>query len=224
MAITMKSPVWPHSIDEAKAVQLAMKDRVKIIPLRRKPRFIAGVDAAFTEKNVIGSVCLYEYPELIPVEDEFSVTDLTFPYIPGYLSFREGPAIIEALACLRIKPHLILVDGQGMAHPKNLGIASHIGVILNIPTIGCAKSRLIGEYEEPEFKRGEWSPLNYEGRVVGAVLRTKDNVRPIFVSPGHRIDLKASIEIVLGCTGRYRIPEPLRRADSLSKKTKVLLR
>jgi deoxyribonuclease V len=125
---------------------------------------------------------------------------------------------VEALCNLKIKPDLILVDGQGIAHPKGIGIASHLGVLLDIPSVGCAKSRLIGEYEEPGLKKGEWSPLKYAGRVVGAVLRTRENVRPLFVSPGHGIDLKTSLGIVLGCAGKYRIPEPLRTADFLSKK------
>jgi deoxyribonuclease V len=157
---------------------------------------------------------------LIPVEDVFAVTNCLFPYVPGFLSFREGPAIIEALSRLKIKPDLILLDGQGIAHPKGLGIASHIGILLDLPTVGCAKSRLVGEYKEPGSNKGAWSPLKFHGSIVGAVLRTRDSVRPLFVSPGHRIDLKASIEIVLGCIGRYRIPEPLRRADILSKRIK----
>lgn len=217
----MNSFKWPKDIREARVIQIALKDRVKITPLRKNPRFVAGVDAAFFEDKVVGVACLYKYPEIIPVaEERYAIIEVSFPYIPGFLSFREGPSIIEALNSLRIKPHIILFDGQGIAHPEGMGIASHIGVILDIPAIGCAKSRLIGEYKEPGFKRGEWSPLKYNSRIVGAVLRTKDNVRPVFVSPGHRIDLKSSIEILLGCTGKYRIPEPLRRADYISKKLK----
>lgn len=217
---SVKFPPWPQNISEAKDVQNSLKDRVKITPLRRFPEFIAGVDAAFLDDKVIGVACLYKYPEITPVEDAYVVTEVTFPYIPGFLSFREGPAIIEVLYKLKIKPHVILFDGQGIAHPKRMGIASHIGVVLGIPAIGCAKSRLVGDYREPEIKKGKTSSLKHQGKVVGAVLRTKDKVRPVFVSPGHRIDLKASVEIVLGCITKYRIPEPLRRADSLSKKIK----
>ncbi len=211
---------WPENIRAAKAIQIALKDKVRIVPLRKNPRFIAGVDAAFFEDKVIGVACLYKYPEIIPLEEAFSVTETSFPYIPGFLSFREGPAIIEAFNNLKIKPDIILFDGQGIAHPKGMGIAAHIGVILDMPTIGCAKSRLVGGYKEPGFKKGNWSSLKYNSKVVGAVLRTKENVRPVFVSPGHRIDLMGSIKIVLGCTSRYRIPEPLRRADFLSKRIK----
>jgi deoxyribonuclease V len=212
--------LWPVNINDAKAVQQVLKDRVQIIPLKKNPKFIAGVDAAFANEKVIAVACLYQYPELIPVEDIFAVTKVAFPYIPGFLSFREGPAIIEALNGLKIKPDLILFDGQGIAHPKGLGIASHIGVLLGLPTVGCAKSRLVGEYKGPGLKKGLRSLLTFHGNVVGVVLRTKDNVRPLFISPGHRTDLQTSIEIVLNCISKYRIPEPLRRADSLSKKMK----
>jgi deoxyribonuclease V len=213
-----KSLLWPDTIQEAKAIQLALKDKVKIIPLRKDLKFIAGVDAAFLEDKVIGVTSIFKYPELTHIEDAFAVTDIPFPYVPGFLSFREGPAIIEALKGLKIKPDIILVDGQGIAHPKGIGIASHLGVILDIPTIGCAKSRLVGEYKEPGLKKGEWAHLNFQGGIVGAVLRTRDNIRPLFVSPGNKIDLRGSIDVVLCCVLKYRIPEPLRRADSLSKK------
>jgi len=153
----VKPFIWPQNISEAKAVQNTLKEKVKIITLRRNPKFIAGVDAAFLDNKVIGVACLYKYPEINPIEDAYAVTEVTFPYIPGFLSFREGPAIIEALHKLKIKPYAILFDGQGIAHPKGMGIAAHIGVILDIPTIGCAKSRLIGEYKEPGCKRGEQS-------------------------------------------------------------------
>lgn len=211
---------WPSNIKDARAIQIALRDKVRIFPLRKKPKFIAAVDAAFFQDKVIGVACLYKYPEIILLEEASAVTMLSFPYIPGFLSFREGPAIIEALNRLKIKPDVILFDGQGIAHPLGLGIASHIGVLIDMPTIGCAKSRLIGEHKEPGFKKGDRSSLEYKNKVVGAVLRTRDSIRPLFVSPGHRIDLKSSIEIVLGCISKYRIPEPLRRADFLSKKIK----
>jgi deoxyribonuclease V len=211
---------WPDTIAEAKTVQSALQDKVKIIPLRKNPELIAAVDASFPDNHVFAVACLYRYPALSLVEETVAMREVSFPYVPGFLSFREGPAIIDALNKLTVKPDIILVDGQGIAHPKGMGIASHIGVLIDIPTIGCAKSRLVGEYREPGFRKGSWSPLHYDGKVVGAVLRTRDHVRPLFVSPGHRIDLKTSIEIVLGCTGKYRIPEPLRRADILSKKNR----
>jgi len=211
---------WPEDIKEAKEIQHTLKKRVKIVPLKKQPEFIAGVDAAFSADTVIGAVSVYKYPEMSALESSYAVTKTSFPYIPGYLSFREGPAIISAIKKLKIKPDLVLFDGQGVAHPKGMGIAAHIGVLINTPSAGCAKSRLVGDYKEPGIAKGQYSDLKYHGRIIGAVLRTRDNVRPVFVSPGHLIDLKGTINIVLKCTDRYRIPEPLRQADYLSKKIK----
>jgi deoxyribonuclease V len=211
---------WPDNIRDAKAIQAALRDRVKIIPLYKQPNLVAAVDAAFSGEQVIGAACVYSYPELILKEEVYAATKVYLSYIPGYLSFREGPAIIEALKKLKTDPDVILFDGQGIAHPKGLGIASHIGVILNKPTIGCAKSKLVGEYEEPGMHKGDKSFLRYNKKTIGIVLRTKENVKPVFVSPGHRLDLKSSVEIILRCTGKYRIPDPLRRADILSKEAK----
>lgn len=211
---------WPKDIKKARMIQEILKDKVKITPLKKSPKYIAGVDAAFLYDKVIGVACLYKYPDLILTEEVYAVTEALFPYIPGFLSFREGPAIIKAIKGLKTKPDVILFDGQGIAHPRGLGIASHIGVLLDLPTIGCAKSRLIGEFREPGTKKGTWSFLRYNGKIAGAVMRTKDNVRPLFVSPGNRIDLRGSLDIVLGCIRKYRIPEPLRRADFISKKIK----
>jgi deoxyribonuclease V len=212
--------VWPVNIKEAKQIQLKLKQKVQIVPLKKEPVFIAGVDAAFSGDNIIAVACLYKYPELIPVEDTHAVAKITFPYIPGFLSFREGPAIIKAIGKLTIKPGLILCDGQGIAHPEGMGIASHIGTLLDIPTIGCAKSRLVGDYNEPGKIKGQYTMLKYQGRTVGAALRTRDNVKPVFISPGHLTDLKGAINIILNCTNKFRISEPLRRADSLSKELK----
>jgi deoxyribonuclease V len=211
---------WPKNIKEAKKIQHTLKQKVKITQLKKKPQLIAGVDAGFSGDKVIGTACLYKYPELTHLEDNFATAKVSFPYIPGFLSFREGPVIIKAISNLKIKPDLVLFDGQGIAHPKGVGIATHIGVFLNIPAIGCAKSRLIGNYKEPGIIKGQYSYLKYHGRIVGAVLRTRDNVKPVFVSPGHLIDLKRAIEIVFKCTGNFRIPEPLRQADHFSKKLK----
>ncbi len=216
----MKIPGWPQTIPQAKALQNILKNKVRIIPLRKQPRVVAALDAAFAGNQIIGTACLYSYPELTLLEEVHSEMRSLFPYVPGFLSFREGPVIMKALNKLPGKPDLVLIDGQGVAHPLGLGLASHIGVLLNMPAIGCAKSRLLGEYEEPPVKRGSWSPLHYNDKVVGAVLRTKDGARPLFISPGHKIDLPSSIEIVLNCITRYRIPEPLRRADILSKQIK----
>lgn len=213
---------WPKSltIPEAREIQKRLRKKVRITPLTKEPRYIAGVDAAFSHDTVFAAACLYLFPELVLREQKISVQKLLFPYVPGFLSFREGPAIISALEKLSQKPDLILVDGQGIAHPRGLGIASHIGVFLGIPTIGCAKSRLIGEHSEPGNRKGDHAPLIFEGQIIGSVLRTRDYTRPLFISPGHKTDLTAAVHFTLGCTGRYRLPEPLRCADTLSKKVK----
>jgi deoxyribonuclease V len=205
-------------IEEAKRVQNNLKLRVTISPLKRSPRFVAAVDAAFSKGKVIAAASLFRYPEMEHIEDRYEVRDISFPYIPGYLSFREGPAMTAAIVKFKTRPDIILFDGQGIAHPVGLGLASHIGVLVGIPSVGCAKSRLVGHYREPEREKGSISLLTYHGKTVGFAVRTRHDVRPIFVSPGHMIDLAGALEVVLNCTGRYRIPEPLRHADRLSKK------
>jgi deoxyribonuclease V len=211
--------IWPKTIDYAREMQERDNRLVQIEPLHKEPEYIAGVDAAFSEDRVYAAACLYCYPQLTLVEQAAADKRLEFPYVPGYLLFREGPAIIAALQKLKRKPDVILIDGQGIAHPRGIGSASHLGVLLDIPTIGCAKTRLVGKYHDPGEPKGNWTELQFDGRIVGAVLRTRDRVRPLFLSPGHRIDLHDAIRIALGCVGRYRIPEPLRGADMLSKKS-----
>jgi deoxyribonuclease V len=212
---------WPGSIAEARKEQELLSTRVKIVPYRKEPQYVAGVDAAFSEHAVFAAACLYRYPDLGLIEQAYAVKQLLFPYVPGFLSFREAPAIIAAVEKLSRTPDIILVDGQGIAHPRGIGIASHIGVVLDIPTIGCAKSRLIGEFNEPGVRKGNWSALRYEHKIIGTVVRTRDRVKPVFVSPGHKMNLHAALRITLACTVNYRIPEPLRCADMLSKKLKM---
>lgn len=215
---------WPEtfSISDARKVQEQVREKVRIAPFRGMPGSIAGVDAAFSDDAVYAAACLFRFPGLELLEEAYAVRRLSVPYVPGFLALREGTAIITAIGKLGTRPDVLLVDGQGLAHPRGAGIASHIGVMLNIPAIGCAKKRLIGEFGQPGSRKGEWSPLRYEGGIVGAVLRTRDGVNPLFVSPGHRVDLKSAVRIVLACTGKYRIPEPIRCADMLSKKLKSL--
>lgn len=209
--------LWPRDIDTAREIQDILRKKVKILPLRAAPAYIAAVDAAFAGNEVIAVSSLSAFPSLECRQDAVWREEIRFPYVPGLLTFREGHAMISALKRLRIPPDVILVDGQGIAHPKGIGIASHIGVVLGKPTIGCAKSRLIGEFEEPRTQKGNWSYLYYKGKEVGVVLRTRDHVKPLFISPGHLIDIPSSLEIVMECLSGYRIPEPLRRADSLSR-------
>jgi deoxyribonuclease V len=210
---------WPKDIQAARLVQEALARRVSLRPLKGSPKLIAGVDACFTKKSVVAAASLFSYPALEFLNDAVAKDRLRFPYVPGYLSFREGPAIIKALKKLKARPDVVLFDGQGIAHPRFMGIASHVGVVLDIPTIGCAKSRLIGEFDEPGQCKGDWSPLLYKGRKIGAVVRTRSGVRPLFVSPGHRVDIKTSLDLVMQTVASYRLPEPIRRADQLSRQT-----
>ncbi len=186
---------------------------------------IAGADSAFIGENYILSVIVvFEFATMREVELEYSVSEVTFPYIPGLLAFREAPNVIKAYEKLDNKPDLIMVDGHGISHFRRLGIASHIGVLLNIPTIGVAKKLLAGKYKEPCSRRGCRSPIVHDGDVVGYALRTRDNVQPVFVSPGHLSDLETSVKAVLMTTRGYRLPEPTRIADKYSKELKRRVR
>lgn len=177
-------------------------------------RRVAGTDISYLRerKLALGVAALMSYPGLELLEVATAEVEVPFPYVPGLLSFRELPALLPALEGLSSDPDLILVDGQGVAHPRGFGLASHLGVLTSIPTVGCAKSRLLGEAEEPGPEVGDWVPLRHEGRTVGAVLRTRRGVKPLYVSVGHLIDLRSSIEVVLSCLRGFRLPEPQRRA------------
>jgi deoxyribonuclease V len=213
----MKEDGWPGGIEEAREIQRALKDKIKITPLKKTPQFIAAADASFTGDCIFAAAALYRLPGLVHEKISLVRERTRFPYVPGLFAFREGAAIISALGKLNATPDLILVDGHGTAHPEGCGIASHVGVLLGIPTIGCAKSRLVGEFQEPGPAKGSWGYIYYRGMKVGAVVRTRDNVKPVFVSPGHLVDIRSSVEIVMRCVSGYRIPEPLRTADRLSK-------
>jgi deoxyribonuclease V len=160
-----------------------------------------------------GGVITYTFPRLEEIERRWVRMKLKFPYVPGLLAFREAPVLLAALKLLSTEPDLLLFDGQGIAHGRRMGIATHMGILLNKPTIGCAKSRLVGTFEEPGADRGCYEPLVHGGETVGAVLRTRKQVRPIFVSPGTGISIKTSINIVMQCLDGYRIPKPTREAD-----------
>lgn len=183
-------------------------------------RFIAGVDMAINEvtNKARGAAVVMSYPELHIVEEHVHEEALHMPYIPGLLSFREAPSIVGAFSKLTVRPDLIMVDGTGRAHPRYLGIASHLGLLWDMPTIGCAKSCLVGTYDESRLgsQAGSWVPLIYKKEIVGAVVRTRTNIKPLFISVGHRISLETAIKYVLACS-RYRLPEPVRQADKLSK-------
>lgn len=211
---------WADNAAEAKKIQERLKNKIIITPLKKRPSYIAGVDAAFTDDIIIAVATLYTYPDLLHLTDVYGVKRVSFPYIPGFLSFREGHAVIKAIKELPIQPDVILFDGHGIAHPRGVGLASHMGVILGVPSIGCAKSRLVGEYKEPGLKKGSWASVLYNSKEVGVALRTRTNVKPIFVSPGHLIDTNSSIKIVMDCISNYRLPEPIRKADRISRTLK----
>ncbi|MBN2362921.1 endonuclease V [candidate division WOR-3 bacterium] len=204
-----------------KSIQEKLRTRVSLKCFTGKMEFVAGFDCAFEKDMIIGAVVLMKYPECVTVEKKFDIRKAEFPYLPGFLSFREIPALIAAFRKLEIKPDLLIVDGQGILHPRFFGIACHLGVILNKPSIGCAKSRLCGEYEEPETKRGGKSPVILNGKTMGYALRTKDGVKPVLVSPGHMMTPLRAADIVLKLSS-YRLPEPVRIADIFSKECKSI--
>ena len=216
---------WPTTIADAKRLQEELVRRVKLTPLLREPLTICGVDAAYCAGQTVAAAVVYEYSTLTRREEAVAALPTTFPYVPGYLSFREGPAILAAIDRLSATPDLFIVDGQGIAHPRGIGIATFLGVLLGRPTIGSAKSRLVGTYEEPLNNRGDWTPLTYHERTVGTVLRTRPGIKPLFISPGHLMTLAEAVEIVLHCCSRYRLPEPQRAADRLvgEKKREIVV-
>ena len=215
---------WARDAGEARALQRSLADRVRTVPLAAEPRFVAGADAAFLDGWVLAAACLFTWPKMELVETSRAVLKVRFPYVPGLLSFREGPAVVRAVMNLKRRPDLLFLDGQGIAHPVGIGLASHVGLALDIATIGCAKSRLVGEYREPGRQRGGSAPLVYKGRQVGSVLRTRDEVRPVFISPGHMIDFEDSMRMALSCLKGFRIPEPTRAADMETKRLKIFFK
>lgn len=212
----------PPTPKEAIAIQERLKDSVILADQLPPVRCAAGVDAALDAggKTILAAAALLQLPELAFCESSVFRMAADFPYIPGLLSFREAPAILGALERLPMPPDLILCDGQGLAHPRRFGIACHIGVLTGLPAIGVAKTRLTGEHQEPAEEKGSLAPLTDRGEVVGMVLRSRTGVKPVFVSPGHRISLETSVSLVMQCLGRFRLPEPLRRAHRLASEMK----
>lgn len=208
---------WNLTPREAIELQKSLRAQVKIAPLAHTIETVAGADISFNKFSsvVYAGIVVLRLPSLEVIEEVGVVSETKFPYVPGLLSFRETPSVLEAWSKLKIEPDAVMFDGQGIAHPRRVGIASHVGLLINRPTFGCAKSVLVGKYEEPQPQRGEWTALVDKEETVGAALRTKTNVQPIFVSPGHLIDLMGAINLTLLCDGGYRQPEPTRRAHLL---------
>ncbi len=219
----IQQPDWPKDSKAAIAFQRQLATQIITTddfgPIS-DIKYVAGVDAGFEDGGTItrAAVVVLTFPELELVEMAIARVPTTFPYVPGLLSFREAPALLEALAKIEIEPDLILCDGQGIAHPRRLGIASHLGLLVNKPTIGVAKSRYIGTYDEPDLEKGSYSKLMGKDEQIGAVVRTRTNVKPLFISAGHRISLETAIDIVLKCTTKYKLPETTRLADRLASR------
>ena len=207
-------PKLKYSLEDARKTQEELKRKiVRNLPLG-KVRSIAGADISMRKGSMTGhaGIVVFSYPELTVIEKTNASGELSFPYIPGFLAFREAPLLLKAIAKLKNIPDLFLFDGHGIAHPRGVGLASHMGVLLDRPAVGCAKSKLVGNYEEPSWERGARSLLRAEdGGVLGCVLRSRDGCKPLFVSEGHKVNLEEAVEIVLHCCKRYRLPEPTRQ-------------
>ncbi|MHC4741259.1 MAG: deoxyribonuclease V [Planctomycetota bacterium] len=216
---------WNLSYSQARDVQERLACKVRHIPLKETPRTVAGIDCAFSRdgKSILAAVVVLRFDDFEVVETVSARRKVTFPYIPGLLSFREAPVCIAAVEKLQKQPDVFMIDGQGIAHPRRLGLSAHLGLFFDKPTIGCAKSRLIGEFEEPPTEKGAYTLLKHKRsaeqnatqETIGAVVRTRTNVKPVFVSVGHRCTLENAIEITLACATKYSLPEPTRLADQL---------
>ncbi len=214
---------WNLSYARAREVQTSLAGKVRFTPLRKKPKMVAGVDCAFSKdgQRILAAIVVLRLPDFELVETASAVRKVTFPYIPGLLSFREAPVCIAAAKKLRVRPDVFVIDGQGIAHPRRLGLATHLGLFLDRPTIGCAKSRLTGEYDEPPSQKGAYALLTDRSETIGAVVRTRTNVKPVFVSAGNKCTLENAVNVVLACAVKYRLPEPTRLAHQKVGKLKL---
>lgn len=217
MKIEQRHP-FPQTIDEAIAIQENLRSEIITTDQLGTVQYVAGVDVGFAENDTlsVAAVAVLSFPDLELKEKAIAKRTTTFPYLPGFLSFREVPAVLDALAQLTIAPDLILCDGQGIAHPRRFGLACHLGLLANVATIGVAKSLYIGEHEEVAIDRGSWQALWDNGEIIGAVLRSQTNVKPLYVSIGHCISLPTALDYVLRCAPKYRLPETTRWADKLA--------
>jgi len=208
--------------EELKRLQEDLAQKIRLRPLERLPRYVAGADVAYDlgRKISFGAMVVLRLSTLEKVDEAVAVMETPFPYVPGFLSFREVPVLKEAFEQLSQKPEIVLVDGQGLLHPRGLGLASHLGLELGLPTVGVAKKPLIGNFELPEDSPGAWTAVYLNGEMKGVVLRTRKGTKPVFVSPGHLIDLEGALKVVKHCLKGYRLPEPLRQAHLLSQRAK----
>jgi len=215
---------WNLSYDEAIKMQQDLSTRVILEPFKSELKLVAGADVSYSKNSDLffAGIIVLEIPTMTVVEESTAYDRVDFPYIPGLLSFRESPVLIKAFEKLKVIPDVVVLDGQGIAHPRGLGIASHIGLLLDMPTIGCAKNILVGHYEEPGIEAGDHNPIIFKGKNVGAVVRTKRKVSPVFVSPGHKMDIPSATEIILKTCRGYRLPEPTRQAHLLLNRARIL--
>jgi deoxyribonuclease V len=216
---------WKFSYSEAVELQKQLAGKVSHTPLKSKPKLIAGLDCAFSRdgKRIVAAAIVLKMPDLDVVETTHAVRKTDFPYIPGLLSFREAPVCIAAIEKIKSKAQLFIIDGQGIAHPRRLGLAAHLGLFFNKPTIGCAKSRLIGTFEKPATEKGSFTELKDKDQIIGAVVRTRTSVKPLFVSVGNKCTLEDAVETILSCAVKYRLPEPTRLAHQLVSKIRLTL-
>lgn len=217
----MMKPLHPWKVTPEQAIRIQENLRHRII-LRKtfsKVTTIGGADVSYPKEGnfLLGAVVVLSFPQMETQDAATACAKIPFPYLPGLLTFREGPILIKAFQKLRTRPDVLIFDGQGIAHPREMGLATHLGIWLNLPSMGCAKTPLLGGSVTPGLQKGSYELIRQDGREVGVVLRTKDRVKPVFVSPGHRIDLWTSIQLVLDSCQGFRIPEPLRRAHHLSR-------
>jgi deoxyribonuclease V len=211
---------WDVSIAEAIGIQRTLCGRLILKGESARIKHVAGCDVHYDAKRdrMIAAVVVMRLRDFAIIETVVTTEKVEFPYVPGLLSFREAPALLEAFGRVRGSVNAVLLDGQGIAHPRGFGLACHVGLLLDIPTVGCAKSRLVGEHSPVPREAGSHVPFVYGERVVGEVVRTRDGVKPLFISPGHRIGIAAARRLVLRACGGFRIPEPLRRAHSTARK------
>ena len=207
---------WDVSPAEARDIQCRLHRHVRVSSLVEQPRIVAGVDVSVRQGLARSAVVHLSFPGLEPIEATAAERPATFPYVPGLLAFREGPVVLEALGKLEGQLDVMIFDAHGLAHPRRMGLATHMGILLDIPTVGCAKSRLCGDYTEPDARRGSWQQLLHGDEVIGAVLRTRQNVKPVFVSVGHRMCLDDAVALVLACAPTYRLPETTRWAHRVA--------
>ncbi len=205
---------WNVPPKRAIKIQEGLRKRLRLRPPKTPFKTVAAADVSYSlaDDRLYAAFLLFSFPGLNLIETASARGRVSFPYIPGLLTFREAPILLKAFSRLKIRPSLVLIDGQGIAHPRSMGIAAHLGILLDLPTVGCAKSRLFGEEAEPTPDQGSCVLLCQEGRTVGMIVRTRTGVKPVYVSPGHKMDLDTSVEIILSLCRGYRIPEPLRQA------------